>query len=283
VTDRSDDPGLPEEVDLEHPHAARIYDYLLGGTANWAIDRAFGDQAIEKLPLARTLARVNRDYLGRAVRYCARNGISQFLDLGSGVPTVGNVHEAAGEIDPASRVVYVDNEPVAVAHSRMLLETEGDPSRHAAIHGDLRDVLGAWDAAMDTGVLDPDRPIALLAVAVLHFLSPEDDPHEVLRRYRELLVPGSHLIVSHVSDEDVPDEEIAQLRAIVDQLRAANVPVFFRSHAEIGEFFGDFEMVEPGVVWLPEWHPDDGRLTATARVTHNPALSCLYGGAGRKR
>ncbi|WP_158887673.1 SAM-dependent methyltransferase [Amycolatopsis anabasis] len=281
MTDSSD-PGVPYGVDLDRPNAARVYDYLLGGTANWAIDRAFGDQVIEKLPLARTLARVNRDYLGRAVRYCARNGITQFLDLGSGVPTVGNVHEAADSIHPDSRCVYVDNEPVAVAHAKTLLERKGDPARHAAINADLRDVLGVWKAALATGVLDPDRPIGLILVAVLHFVPPEQGAAEAVSQYRELLAPGSHLIISHGTDEGIPESELSQMRLTAKQYEESSTPVHFRTKAEVAEFFGDFELVEPGLVWLPEWRLDEGESRATRKIAHNPPLSCVLGGVGRK-
>lgn len=161
---------LPDAVDLERPNVARIYDWALGGTANWAVDRQYGELALQAFPLARALARGNRDFLGRAVRYCLSRGITQFLDLGSGIPTAGNVHEVADDHVDDSRCVYVDNEPVAVAHGRILLEEAGDVGRHAVLHADLRDAQDVWAAALATGVLDPDEPICLLSVAVLHFL-----------------------------------------------------------------------------------------------------------------
>jgi hypothetical protein len=163
---------VPEGVDLERPNPARIYDWFLGGSANWAIDRAFGEKVLETFPNVRNIAKVGRDFLGRGVHHLARQGVTQFLDLGSGVPTVGNVHEIADSVNPDSRCVYVDNEPVAVAHSQVLLERHGDPDRHAVLHGDLREPDEIWRRAMATGVLDPDRPIGLIVVGVLYFLGP---------------------------------------------------------------------------------------------------------------
>src|SRR3979409_38324 len=152
----ANDPAIvPEGVDLERPNAARIYDWFLGGDANWAIDREFGARAVETFPMIRTLARVGRDFLGRGVSPLVGQGVTQFLDLGSGVPTVGNVHEVADSLNPRSRWVYVDCEPVAVAHSQTLLERDGDLTRHAVLHGDLRNPADIWARALDTGVLDP--------------------------------------------------------------------------------------------------------------------------------
>ncbi|WP_020669608.1 SAM-dependent methyltransferase [Amycolatopsis nigrescens] len=271
-----------EGVDLDRPNAARIYDYLLGGTANWAIDREFGDRLVARMPLARTLARVNRDFLGRAVAHGARNGITQFLDVGSGVPTVNPVHQVADAISPGSRCVYVDNEPVAVAHSQLLLESDGDQDRHAAINADLRDVRGVWEGALATGVLDPDRPIGLIMVAVLHFLPSGKQTEDAVAEYRDLLAPGSHLIISHGCDKGVPEHEGDQLRAIQEQYRQTGTPVHFRAQDEVRKFFGGFELFDPGVVWLPEWRLDEGESEATRELAGNPALSCVVGGVGRK-
>ncbi|HVV13319.1 SAM-dependent methyltransferase [Amycolatopsis sp.] len=274
----------PEGVDLEHPNAARIYDYLLGGTANWAIDRSFGDLIVKHVPLARTIARVNREFLGRSVRYCVRNGVSQFLDLGSGVPTVGNVHEAADELDESSRCVYVDREPVAVAHSELLLEEHGDPARHAVVRADFRDVPAVWRQAAETGVLDTERPIGLILCAALHFLGPAEPVEQIMAAYRERLPSGSYLIITHGTKEELrlPPEQIEKISAVFELYEQSDNPVYSRSRAEITKFFGDFALVEPGVVWLPEWRPGDGPAQATAKFTENPSLSTGFCGVARK-
>lgn len=266
-------------VDLDNPNPARVYDYFLGGTANWAIDRFLGDQLSALVPIIRTGARVNREFLGRAVRYAARHGITQFLDLGSGVPTAGNVHEVADEVVPDSRCVYVDCEPVAVAHARILLERHGDPERHAVLHADLRDVGMVWKSAFASGVLDMSRPICLLMVSVLHFLDTQDEVAGVVAQYRELLPPGSQLIISHATFDAVPDAELQQFQAGVELYRQAGIPASPRDRETIRGYFGDFELVEPGLTWLPEWHTDGGPVL----LGDNPPACCFLGGIGVKR
>ena len=265
---------LPEAIDLDRPNIARIYDWALGGTANWAIDRQFGEQAVQAFPLAKTLARSNRDFLGRAVRYCLSQGITQFLDLGSGIPTSGNVHEVADDYADDSRCVYVDREPVAVAHGRMLLEEAGDPERHAVLHADLRDVGDVWEGALATGVLDPDRPICLLTVAVLHFLPDVTGVREAVRDYRRLLAPGSAYVLSHATETGVEGEELEQIRRLVKLSERSSSPAVSRSLDEIAAFFGNFEVVEPGIVPVGEWRPEPGAATVP--------LASVVGGVGRK-
>ncbi|MET8999304.1 SAM-dependent methyltransferase [Amycolatopsis sp. Hca4] len=265
---------LPDAVDLDRPNVARIYDWALGGTANWAIDRQYGEQALKVFPLAKTLARANRDFLGRAVRYCVGQGITQFLDLGSGIPTSGNVHEVADDHSDDSRCVYVDNEPVAVAHARMLLEEAGDPERHAVLHADLRDAGDVWDAALDTGVLDPDRPICLLTVAVLHFLPDVTGVREAIGAYRTLLAPGSAYVLSHATESGVDGEELEQIRKLVKLSERSSSPAVSRSLDEIAAFFGTFDVIEPGIVPVGEWRPEPGAATVP--------LASVVGGVGRK-
>jgi O-methyltransferase involved in polyketide biosynthesis len=280
----ANDPAIvPEGVDLERPNAARIYDWFLGGDANWAIDREFGTRAVETFPMIRTIARVGRDFLGRGVRHLAEQGITQFLDLGSGVPTVGNVHEVADSVNSGSRCVYVDNEPVAVAHSQILLERDGDLSRHAVLHGDLRNPAEIWARAMATGVLDPRQPIGLIMVGVLYFLKPDDDPHGVVAAYRDLLPSGSYLLSSHLTDDGVSQEgENGGRDRIREQYQQSSTPFHFRTRAEFARFFDGFELVEPGVVWLPEWHPEVAESKATRKVAHDPAYAGTLGALGRK-
>ena len=265
---------LPDAVDLERPNVARIYDWALGGTANWAVDRQYGELAVKAFPLAKALARGNRDFLGRAVRHCVTEGITQFLDLGSGIPTAGNVHEVADDYADDSRCVYVDNEPVAVAHGRILLEEEGDPERHAVLHADLRDAEEVWEAALATGVLDPDRPICLLSVAVLHFLPDVTGVREAIRDYRTLLAPGSAYALSHATESGVEGDELAQIRRLVKLSERSSSPAVSRSLDEIAAFFGNFDVVDPGIVPVGEWRPEPGAAPVP--------LASVVGGVGRK-
>ena len=271
-----DPDDAPEGIDLDRPNAARAYDWALGGTANWAVDRQYGEQALKAYPQLRKAARANRAFLGRAVRYCVENGISQFLDLGSGVPTMGNVHEIADTLDQRSRCVYVDVEPVAVAHARVLLEEKGDPGRHAVVHADLCHAQDVWEAATEAGVLDLDRPIALLTVAVLHFLPDSAGVREAIRDYRALVPTESLYVLSHVTDSGLESDEQDQLHKLAEVSKASSTPGVLRTHEEIMAFFGDFELVEPGLVPVGQWHPDEaggagaGIRTAIGGVARKP-------------
>jgi O-methyltransferase involved in polyketide biosynthesis len=277
------DPEAPEGVDLDRPNAARIYDWFLGGDANWAIDRQFGEQAVKTFPMIKTVARAGRDFLGRGVRYLARNGIDQFLDLGSGVPTVGNVHEVATDVNPDARCVYVDNEPVAVAHSQILLEQEGVAGRHAVLQGDLRDPADIWKRALDTGVLDPNRPIGLIMVGVLYFLRAEEPVAQTIRKYLSLLPAGSYFLSSHLTDDGLQDMADADSRErIMKQYNQSSTPLHLRSRAEFTSFFEGLELVEPGIVYLPEWHPEEIESRATRKLANDPAFVGHLCGLGRK-
>ncbi len=191
----------PQEVDIDRPSAARVYDYYLGGSHNFAVDREMAREAIADWPELPRIMQDNRAFMRRAVRLCVAAGIDQFLDVGSGIPTAGNVHEVAQAENPAARVVYVDIDPVAVAHARALL---ADDPRTGVVHADFLDVNAVLDAPDTRTVLDLDRPVALLAVALLHFVGDERRPGEALARYRDALVPGSHLVLSHASADGVP-------------------------------------------------------------------------------
>ncbi|MFE0022329.1 SAM-dependent methyltransferase [Amycolatopsis sp. NPDC059021] len=276
------EPDAPEGVDLERPNAARIYDWFLGGTANWAIDREFGERAVQTFPMIKTVARTNREFLGRGVRYLARNGIEQFLDLGSGVPTVGNVHQVAASVNPNARCVYVDIEPVAVAHSQILLEREGVAARHAVLQGDLRNPSDIWRRALDTGALDPQRPIGLIMVGVLYFLGPDEPARQIVQQYLSLLPSGSYFLSSHLTGDGVPTGDGESRDRIREQYKESSTPFHLRSRAEFSEFFEGLDLVEPGIAWLPEWHLDEAESKATKRLVPDPAFSGSIGGLGRK-
>ena len=240
--------GWSQGVDFERANAARIYDYFLGGAQHFAVDRAQAARILDLHPdMART-CRVNRDFLRRVVRWCTDRGIDQFLDLGSGVPTVGNVHEVA----PGARVVYVDFEPVAVEHARALT---ADLDRVRVVHSDLTvpyEVLEAADGHLDLG-----RPVAVLAVAVLHFVA--DDVAAVLGRYRDALVPGSVLAISHGST-DLDDPDLAErIRALRDGYRGSASEVVLRDRDELARAAEGFELAPPGMVDVADWPSPTGQ------------------------
>jgi hypothetical protein len=258
-------------VDSDVPNVARMYDYYLGGLHNFPVDRETAQRVVGAWPTLPAVLRLNRAFLRRAVRYLARQGIKQFIDLGSGLPTVGNVHEIAQSEQPDARVVYVDIDPTAVLHSRLMLV--GNPGA-TVLQVDLRQpeqVLSHRDLRWQ---IDLEQPVGLLAVAVLHFVPDGDEPSKVMAAYREALAPGSHLALSHASQDLEPEaaEKVSQLYA-----RSGN-PLQFRTHAEIAAFFGEFEPVEPGLVLPNDWHPElaDEPLIDVAGVSG-------YCGMARKR
>jgi SAM-dependent methyltransferase len=259
----------PQEVDIDRPSAARVYDYYLGGSHNFAVDRDMARQAIADWPDLPRVLQANRAFMRRAVRFCVSQGIDQFLDVGSGIPTVGNVHEVAQAEDPAARVVYVDIDPVAVAHSGALL---ADDPRTEVVHADFLDVDAVLGAPATRAVLDLDRPVALLAVALLHFVGDESRPAEALARYRDALAPGSHLVLSHASADIMPPERADEHVALY---RRTATPMSMRPHDEVEAFFDGFTLLEPGVVGIPFWRPDGPVPPGAER---NPG----YAGVGRR-
>ena len=260
----------PKDVDIEKASAARLYDYFLGGSYNFEADRALGRQIEQAAPGVPEFAFLNRSYLRRAVRYLVERGVDQFLDLGSGIPTAGNVHEIAQKANPNARVVYVDNEPVAVAHADLLLE---DNPNAVAIESDLQDTAYVLGHEKTRGLLDFSRPIGLLAVAVLHFLPADVDPHAVLAQYRQALPAGSHFALSHLTS-DVGSDQVDQITRLY--ARSQN-PIIARGRDEITALFTGFELVEPGVVFTPLWHPE-----SPEDVGEHPDRSGAFVGVGRK-
>lgn len=281
------EPAAPPGVDLEHPSVARIYDYYLGGTTNWAIDREFGKKVLARFPLIRPIAKTNRMFLHRAVRHLVRLGVRQFIDVGSGVPTMGSTHQVADDVCDDARVVYVDNEPVAVAHSQMLLDDKGDSGRHAVINADLRDPDQLWQQVREIETLDLAAPVGLLMIAVLHIQQPGPDgvdlAPEAVRRFRQLLTPGSFLAISHPTTDGIPADMQPQMVELKDLYDSRSSAVTWRSHAEIVDLFGDFELIEPGVTWTPLWHPEETSPTAPKITFATPNESIAYAGVGRKR
>lgn len=241
----------PPQVDLTRANPARMYDYYLGGAHNFAVDREAAEKVLAMLPETRTFARDNRAFLQRVVRHLVREcGITQFLDLGSGIPTVGNVHEIAQGIDPACRIVYVDHEPVAVAQSRRLL---ADNENATVIHADVRDSDLVLRHPETVRMLDFDRPIGLLMLQVVPFIPDADDPAAVIARYRDVCVPGSYLALAHsLTPEFWPG---AVTRAIELYTNSTH-PLNLRTPDAVREFFTGYTLVEPGVVFASAWRPD---------------------------
>jgi SAM-dependent methyltransferase len=253
LTVTESDAWVPEGVDITVPNAARIYDYALGGVHNFAVDREFWDNALKVFPGAGLVGRANRAFLGRAVRRLAQQGIRQFLDIGSGIPTVGNVHEMAEGVDPSSKIMYVDIDPIAVEQSRSLLA--GNP-RTRAIRGDLREPESILFDPEVLDFLDFAEPIAVLMVAVLHFLPDSDNPGSIIKRVGDNLARGSHLVVSHAGPERTPESQ-AGLKAAIKLYEKTPTPVVMRTPAELAALVETaFELVPPGVVIANEWHPD---------------------------
>jgi S-adenosyl methyltransferase len=268
-----DKPTGSAEFDLYTPSASRVYDYLLGGSHNFEVDRDVARQMLRLAPEAAQAAAANRHFMARAVRYLVEAGVRQFLDIGSGIPTVGNVHEVAHRYDPESRVAYVDIDPVAVMHSKHILD--GDP-RCAVVEGDLRrpgDILAAPEVQR---LIDFDQPVALLLVAVLHFIPDETDPAGILARLRAAMAPGSHLVLSHGSWPERTTTELQQARRAYDR---TVTPLILRTAGEIAGFFDGFDLVAPGLVTVAGWRPDGEAEIYRSRTDRLPA----YAGVGVRR
>jgi SAM-dependent methyltransferase len=253
VTD-SDASWVPPEVNPTVPNPARIYDYALGGVHNLEPDRELWDRMERIAPDARVVARTNRQFLIRVVRWLVAHGVSQFLDIGSGIPTLGNVHEAAQEADPRARVVYVDNDPVAVQQSRSLLRGNENA---LAVQGDLLDPEQILFHPEIVEFLDFSQPVAVLIVAVLHFVEDEHEPAAIVSRIATALSGGSFLVVSHVGPDPTPEgrERQRQAQKLYEQ---TSTPLVIRDAQQLRAFFDDdvFELLEPGVVPAEQWHPD---------------------------
>lgn len=242
----------PPGIDISVPSVSRMYDFYLGGSHNFEVDREAARRAMEFMPGLPKIMQANRAFMRRAVRYAVDNGVTQFLDIGSGIPTFGNVHEVAQAASDAARVVYVDHDPVAVAHSRAVLA--GD-ARSAVVSADLRKPSGILDSPEVGELLDLDRPVALLLVAVLHFLEDADEPAAAVAELLDALAPGSLLVLTHASYEGIPLTQ-GQAGGTVGVYRDIRSPLVMRSREEIARFFDGTELVEPGLVSMPRWRPD---------------------------
>jgi hypothetical protein len=243
----------PITIDTSVAHSARVYDYLLGGKDNFAADRDAAEKMVTALPNVVTASRMNRAFLRRAVRYLVTEcGIRQFLDIGTGIPSAGNTHEVAQAIAPQARVVYVDNDPIVLAHARALLT--GTPEGTVAyLDADLRWPEKILSAAADT--VDFSQPVALMMLMVLHLIPNAEDPHAIVARLLSALPTGSSLALSHPPSDILPDRVAKVQQALNDRLGAGQ-SMTARSRDEVARFFRGLELVEPGVVQVHQWRPD---------------------------
>ncbi|HZO64868.1 MAG TPA: SAM-dependent methyltransferase [Kribbellaceae bacterium] len=263
---------VPSGVDVNVASASRVYDFYLGGSHHFGVDRVLAEQVLLAAPWVREVAHSNRAFLRRVVRYLvAEAGVRQFLDLGSGIPTVGNVHEIAQGLDVGCRVVYVDIDPVAVAHSEQLLAGN---RRATVIEADVRDPAAILTHPRTLSMLDFDQPMAVLMISVLLFVTDEEGPAELVARYVSVLAPGSYLAISHGSTDDVPPRLRAQIDSVAAAYEKAGQPVIARGRAEITSWFTGLELIDPRVVALPHWRPDSDH-------TDSYCTALGYGGLGR--
>jgi len=265
-------------LDTSTPNIARMYDYYLSGRDNYQADRDAARQAMSQVPDARAIAVANRLFLIRVVTTMVRAGITQILDLGSGLPTQQNVHEVVQKYQPETRVVYVDHDPVAIAHSRALLETNPNVG---AIHADIRQPKTVLQSPTLRNLIDFNKPVGVLLVAILHFIPPEDEPASIVDTFRNDMVPGSMLAISHISS-DHTHESVRQ--SIEHAYRGADAPAVFRTMDEIQAFFPWPLIHHPGLVEVGQWRADlpvrhDWQLPTAADAT--PTVSFLGGVAAR--
>jgi hypothetical protein len=245
---KADPDHLPPEVDASRPSIARVYDAVLGGKDNFAADRAVVEEVQKTFPDGGGAARINRALLGRAVRYMAQAGIDQFLDLGSGLPTVQNTHQIAQAVNPSARVVYVDNDPMVLAHGRALL---AENKFTIVVTADLMEPERLMGRPEITGFLDLSRPLGLIMNAIVHHILDEEDPYGIVARYQELMPSGSYLLLTHFSNSS------PEARGLEEVLLRTLGRGQLRSREQIARFFDGLELVEPGLVHLPDWHPDE--------------------------
>jgi S-adenosyl methyltransferase len=245
---------LPPEIDTSRPHSARMYDYFIGGKNHFAADRETAAEVLRHSPSIRIAARENRAFLGRAVRYLAAEaGIRQFLDIGTGLPTTSNVHEVAQAVAPSSRIVYVDNDPLVLAHARALL-TSAPEGRTAYIDADLREPEAIVGHPATREVLDFSQPIALMLVAILHFAPDDFEPARIIATLLDALPSGSYLAASHL----VTDHTVATAGAAQQVMRSAGIAMQRRDSGEFARLaFAGLDLVPPGVVLVSDWRPDD--------------------------
>jgi hypothetical protein len=262
------DADRPDRIDTSRPHPARMYDYFLGGKDNYEVDQRAAEQFMKAAPEVREGVLANRHFMHRAVRHVvSEGGIRQILDVGTGLPTEPNVHQVARSLAPGTRVAYVDNDPIVAAHSRVLTD---DPDT-AVVLADLRDPRAVLDRPEVRAVIDLDRPVALMLVAVVHFVADAEDPAAIVATLRDALPVGSYLVLSHATG-DVHEDRREDAAAVYNN---ASASLHLRPHAAVLDLFGDFTMVEPGLVRVTDWRPTEERRPDAPPIG-------IYGGVARK-
>lgn len=261
----------PEDMDLERPNAARVYDYYLGGGHNLSVDREFAMQIIEQAPEVISVARYNRGFLRRSARLLAELGVRQFLDLGSGIPTAGNVHEVVQKVARDCRVVYVDHEWVAVKHSELLLQGNDNVG---IVQEDVRDVHRLLRTVSQRRLLNFDEPVAVLMYAVLHFIPDSDNPAGIVAAYRDATVAGSYLAMSHGTIDHDPD----RLADTAAMYKKSASPLYVRTKDQVLALFDGYRLLDPGIVYTVQWRPDDPE-----DLPHQPELATFYACVGQRQ
>ncbi|MEC3998789.1 SAM-dependent methyltransferase [Actinacidiphila sp. DG2A-62] len=243
----------PPEIDTSVPHSARVYDYILGGKDNYPPDREAAEKMLAGWPGFRLSARENRTFMHRAVRYLAEQGIDQFLDIGTGIPTSPNLHEVAQGVVPAARVVYVDNDPIVLAHAGARLNSTPE-GRIAYLHADMRDPDAVFESPEVGETLDLSRPVGLSIIAVLQFVTDDQQAYDLVRRYLAPLPAGSFLVISTVTIASNTE----QIGGVVAEYTRRGMPARHRTREQVEPFFEGLEQVDPGIVLVHRWRPEPG-------------------------
>ena len=266
-------PGFsPSEIDTSRPHPARLYSYYLGGKDNYMVDREAAMEVLRAAPDVRAMAQENRAFLQRMVRFLVgKAGIRQLIDIGTGIPAAGNVHEVAQQIAPDVRVAYVDNDPIVHVHACALLTGDGYTS---IVLGDLREPEAIIAHPRVRELIDFSQPVAVLLVAILHFIKDDENPARIIAAFHDAMPPGSYLALSHGTADFHAEAAVSQATAVYDR---ATAPLVLRGHEQIGGFFGGFDLVEPGLVQVPLWRPE-----LKPPGSRELAKIGIYGGVGRK-
>ena len=275
--DESQDAEVYDRLKLDRPHGARVYDYFLGGKDNFAIDRQAAEHLLEAFPGFRTAARSNRMWMHRAAKYVAERGITQFLDVGTGIPTSPNLHEVVQEIVPAARVVYADNDPIVLAHSRALLVSNPE-GKTAYLEADVTDPQSILESAEVKDVLDLSQPVALSLVGVFHYLPDALKPYDLVQQLLEPLASGSYLIFSHCTPDFAPE----LWERAIQVYKADGGDAQVRSKEEISRFFDGLELVEPGVSAPFRWHPDAETESLVEKGEFTDVSCSLWVGVAKK-
>ncbi len=267
--------GPASRINVTIPHPARIYDYLLGGKDHFPADREAAENLVKFAPGTREGVRAHRAFLRRAVHYLAAEaGIKQYLDIGTGIPTQGNVHEVAQAVDPEARVAYVDNDPIVLVHGRALL-TSNPAGATTVIEADLREPEKILSDPELLEVIDFDRPVAIVLAGVLHFITEEEDPYAAVERYKAAVPSGSHLLLSHITLDFAPDVDREEFGKPYDNSTAPMVP---RTLDQVLRFFEGWDVIEPGVVEVVHWRPDEDEYQEPIPGGH----AWAYGAVGVK-